>query len=327
MHSSGMINYCVKSSATVAVALAAVLGLSTSARANLIAYEGFDYAPDTGIAGLSGGYGWGNSWVTASGSDLATNLSSSLSYGGVSTLGNSLRVGLAADGSQGNPGTQAPQRNLLDPVGTYGSTIWIGLLWQSLTTDADRGSLAGFRETKFGLFDGANPASLSRTGSERVDVGIPHTYNTGTVNGVAGQQLLDQYSIYSGSTQEASGVATLRGTSFTNTVFLLLKMDLDGTAATDTLSLWVDPNIGAGEGGLGTAMATWTSANLDAINGFRFQMGNSNASGINGQVIFDELRIGTTFADAVTGVPEPTILTLVAVGSGLMLLGLRRKRE
>ncbi|HMP84145.1 MAG TPA: PEP-CTERM sorting domain-containing protein [Verrucomicrobiota bacterium] len=313
---------------SLVVALTLCISGAMSTNAGLIAYEGFDYAPDAGISGLNGGFGWGNSWVTAGGSEFATNVSGSLSYGGVSSTGNALRVGVASDLSQGNPGTQAPQRNLENPLGTYGSTIWIGLLWQSLTTDAERGSLAGFRETKIGFFDGANPASMSRTGTERVAVGIPHTYTAnGTVNGVPNQQLLDEYSIYLSSTQQASGVATERGTDPANTVFLLLRMDLDGTAANDTLSLWVNPNVGAGEGGLGAAMAIWNTVNLDAINGFRFQVANSNASGINGQMLVDELRIGTTFADTVTGIPEPGALALVGIGAAALMIVVRRNRR
>lgn len=315
-----MINYCVKSSATLAIALAAVLGANSPASAGMIAYEGFDYAPDSGLwdgsggLGQNGGYGWGASWtLTSGGTEFGTNIAGSMSYTGVSTSGNKELFW------SGTGGTVNPQRMLSDTLGSYGSTIWMGLLWQDLTDST--GGLSGYRETKLALFTGATESGgvSLRNGGETVDIGIPHTYNAGIV---------DEYSIYGGGgSQLPTGVATLRGTDPANTVFLLARFDLDGTSANDTLSLWVNPDVAAGEGSLGAAMATYNNGDLDGINAIRMQLGSLNGSGTNGQVYIDELRLGTTFANAVTGVPEPAITSLVAVASGLMLLGLKRKRQ
>jgi hypothetical protein len=67
---------------------------ATPARAELIAYDGFDYASGTDIRGQSGGTGWaaGSSW---SGYDPrytwpGTVTSSGLSYGSLDTQGNAL---------------------------------------------------------------------------------------------------------------------------------------------------------------------------------------------------------------------------------------------
>ena len=88
--------------------------------------------------------------------------------------------------------------------------------------------------------------------------------------------------------------------------FLVYKLNLD----TDQFSVFVNPAVGVVEP---TPTLTWTStADLGSI-------------GINSDpgVLFDEFRLGTTFAD-VTPVPEPGSIALLVCGLGAIAIGRRR---
>src|ERR1041384_6386409 len=73
-------------------AVVLALGSAISARAQLIAYEGFDYAPGTQLFGSSGGTGWATPW-SATSAALSTTPSGSLSYSTLPTTGNSVVMG------------------------------------------------------------------------------------------------------------------------------------------------------------------------------------------------------------------------------------------
>jgi hypothetical protein len=94
--------------------------------------------------------------------------------------------------------------------------------------------------------------------------------------------------------------------------------------------LWVNPTSGTfGDNlntpGIGTAQATFTTADLSSVNALRLQAGNLSAgNGTNTIFEADELHVGYTFAD-VTPVPEPITIALGSLG-GLMLLALRRRK-
>jgi PEP-CTERM motif len=67
---------------------------------------------------------------------------------------------------------------------------------------------------------------------------------------------------------------------------------------------------------------------FDVINSVRFAAANDNAQGANGQIQVDELRIGTTFADAIAGtiaIPEPSTAALGLLGSLALFRRSRRK--
>src|SRR5215831_13104071 len=139
-------------------AIALVLGSAISAHAQLIAYEGFDYAPGSQLFGQSfnGGIGWGNSW-SATAAAIATNASPSLTYSTLPTVGGQVVMGHAAGypatGGQTASSERILPNNVTNLLGGTGGTIWISLLYQNLNTD--QAGLIGFREAKLGLFSGA----------------------------------------------------------------------------------------------------------------------------------------------------------------------------
>jgi len=102
---------------------------------------------------------------------------------------------------------------------------------------------------------------------------------------------------FHGPGQVSSGVTAVAGAT------VLLVVHADFTAGNDTFRLYVNPTPG------GSEPATANAVKND------FDFGTFNAVQINGTAtyLFDELRIGTTYADAFA-IPEP--------GIGLLTLGL-----
>ena len=95
-------------------------------------------------------------------------------------------------------------------------------------------------------------------------------------------------------------------------VFCVLRIDF--TAGVDTFRLYLNPQPGAPE----PAVPATSQINIDVGTINRVELDGPGA------YTFDELRIGTTYAD-VTAVPEPSTLLLLAV-SALRLLGRRTRK-
>ena len=101
----------------------------------------------------------------------------------------------------------------------------------------------------------------------------------------------------------------------TSVRLLVVKFDLSATAGADSVTVWVDPTLGAGESIGGTAV-TGKTITFDRLT-FSDYDGNSAA--------WDEIRWGTTF-DSVTAVPEPSAFAAFAGLACLSAVGLRRRR-
>ncbi len=105
--------------------------------------------------------------------------------------------------------------------------------------------------------------------------------------------------------------ATTAGTPADSEAYILVKMEFGAANNNDTFSMWSNPDLSTGESGLGTANAT---SSVFDVKFDEIRLGTAST------LLVDELRLGTTFADAV---PEPSSLSLVALG-GLALLRRRR---
>lgn len=275
----------------VALALAALLGANHSAKAQLVTYEGFNYTPTATLAGQSGGTGWGLNWSidgsgAANGIIGSTSLSNSIS---LATGGQSVTIG--------NGTIYA--RQLASTLGTPGSAtiVWVSILFLG-------GSSASPNESRIGFYGGVGDGTVVDGNTTTSSSGLPNPVDVGRAATGA-----DEISLYKSTTINSTGVAVPRGS--TNAALLLLKFDMDGTAANDTVSLWVNPDLSLGAGGLGTAQATWNSADLDVINGIRLQAGNAGSFSV------DEIRIGDTFADVtpLAAVSAPTIQASLSGGN------------
>lgn len=259
------------------------------ARAVLIAYDGFS-TPGTytnGTSILTPGNG-GSGWTdnwTVSGTPTAQFVATT--SGLTYSNGGALTTtaGAAIDSLSGN--TTQMMRHFATTSYSDGDTIYLSFL-------TDRTSAVSNSYLDFRL--------INRTGD------ATRGYFRNTTGGA------DSFSIY-------NQADTQLGSSFgsglqNNTFFVVLRIDF-AAGANDTLSVWLNPALNAP---LGTANASGT-LNLDSndIGGIRLT-GGSSATGV-----FDEVRVGTTFAD-VSPIPEPATWALLA-GSLTALVVFRRRRS
>lgn len=290
---------------------------ASNALAQLIAYEGFNYSADTSVGSQSGGYGWGGTWavITDAAAALGTNQAGSLTYGTLPTTGGRAVIGKPETTTATTAQIQRQLPNTLTNILGGGGSIWISFLYQNL--NADQAGLPGYRETGLRLMRGSttNVSGVSgRNGTDMLDIGSPNTYPTAAN--------FDRLAVFSGGVYLDSGIATPRGANPANTVFVVMRIDVDNTTATDTAYTWFNSSL-LSQPTTGTAL-TWTTSDLGGINSLRFQAGNQNANGTNAVWAVDEIRVGLTWADVISPIPEPTILSLAGV-AGLALLLWRRR--
>ena len=250
---------------------------ATPARAELIAYEGFDYASGTDIRGQSGGTGWaaGSSW---SGYDPrytwpGTVTSSGLSYGSLDTQGNALTTSTT-------PGPELSSSAIywrnLPQFGQEGTTLYVSFLFRP--------------EPGFGVYGGVN---------------LTDDYGNGIYVGKSGADGYNNYGLEGPlNVIDSSSVPVTAG----ETAFIVLKSQF--LAGNDVYSIFVNPALDGVESGVPSAVKT----NLDPVSGSPL-VGTTFQFNNYGYYTIDEIRVGTTYADVMpTAVPEPTALSLLAVG-------------
>jgi hypothetical protein len=286
-----------------AAALVASLAVSLppDASADLLAYEGFDYAAGSSLAGQNGGFGFAGAWGTSPG--IANITIPSLTAGGVNTTGGKLFV------MGDTTGSVAIFRDLAAGRGDDGTTTWISLLGLRTGTTSGTfgpdGSPSLVRPVNFSLFQAGSEILAIGEGTRTSGISLPDTDTWG---------LVDRGGVNNAGTRWT-------GASLLVESFVLVRID-HGVGDLDTAYLWVNPSLAA-EPTLDSAMAT-TMGNWN-FNRVRPFAGNpSTASGgIGAEGYLDEFRLGTTWAD-VAPVPEPS--TYALIGLGALALILYRKR-
>jgi fructan beta-fructosidase len=125
------------------IAVLACLVSKAVAAGALLAYEGFDYAAGSPIAGANGGVGWGNAWADVSGNLGESVIAGSLPAGGGAPFGfdarssghavmvnNSSRCGRGLDCSPSGVFAQAGLLNAGGNIGADGKTVYVSFLQQ-----------------------------------------------------------------------------------------------------------------------------------------------------------------------------------------------------
>ena len=309
--------------AVLAVALAAG---AVASRGAPILYDGFEgggaspgpgqYATGTGYSGspsdrLNGqhpvvtGFSAGDSWVQGGPNVSSVNYirtqAAGATYAGLDTLAGAPMYTYTGGTNTGAIHTQTAARNTNT---TDTSTTWwfsCLMLWDTDIQGAGNSVTFVFDNGKDGLKFGLAP----HNGSNRV------AYVTG--DGDIATIGWDDVSL-------ATGVSHM----------LLVKVTQGAGDWYDDLSLWVDPVLADGAGGLGTPDATASaivSRNTNTqtrLMSVSLNMAIPKWAGNTPDMIIDEIRVGKTYADVT--VPEPATLGLMALGgAGLVLL--RRKRR
>jgi hypothetical protein len=220
--------------------------------ASLIAYEGFNYADSTSLAGQSGGgsTGFSSAWSAVGGGTITVE-SPSLDGGLLVTSGNKVYI-------EPISGTTTSFRSL-------DSSISSGVTYLSFLGQLDAGTRF------FGL-------SLFGTGGvERLIIGK----QGGSSNWQIGTA--------------ASGVST---TAVTTESLLVVRIGWDASGANEDIRLWVNPSLDVSEPTLVSADGVLTSLDLVNFDQIRIASGNTNGTGQTPATgWFDEIRIGTTWAD------------------------------
>lgn len=295
-------------------ACALVAGLSGTARADLLVYEGFNYATGTSMIGTAPGagtVGLDQSAVYETGNPgVFTVQSESLSFGPLATSGGSSSFTTAT--------SVAAVKLSLD------TTPFTGTLWSSYLVKLDG--------------HGGNPANGVGT----------RVANTEKNEGDRFQSLADSRNSTShsvatlygaGNTSTGSGVVLDTGTTYMLiSRFTNVGRALNGTTTTGVATVWaltqeqfehlVEANdreayLNATVSGTGVKATATTSPEVTSGT-FKFETGNyAQFVSVNNSGVYDELRFGSTLAD-VTPIPEPASVAAVV---GLLAGGLAWRRR
>lgn len=263
--------------------------LSTSSRADVLAYEGFNYpAAGSSLAGKSGGFGWGASWmqvyggtddVVGGGSLLASSVTpvgfDDHSTGNSVLLPNGRRDGRALDTTAtGIFGTHG----YLDAngrIGKDGKTLYISFLQQPNGTTL-------FYELEL----------------HRDDLG-----DAGRFAGIGNDQPGDNVNLRTSKT-----VHTLIGAGSTDVNFYVMRIDFK--AGNDDVRVYRNPTSGTEPLAADLVFAGQTDMSLTGIAMGAF--GNSRT------VAHDEIRFGETWADAIGAQPALAISTQPEAAAGYL---------
>jgi hypothetical protein len=262
------------------IALAGCLLATGTASANggLLAYDGFDYAQGSKLAGLSGGTGWSAPWAYSSGASASGNVVEGLGY----TDSNGRQLLTAGGAWTTDPGVffARAERGTTATFGAAGSSVWMSFLVRQTTTPNSGVSYA------------------------MGTVGRGYTFGSGAMLGGLGDDDVRIAPFYS-----SSGNVVLPGAApALSTSFIVLRVDF-AAAGNDTMNLWLNPEL---DGEAGDADLT-----LSARNYASFFDGVTLAHGDNRTFTFDEIRVGSGFA-SVTPVPEPAAWMLLGCGLALL---------
>ncbi|TLD70758.1 PEP-CTERM sorting domain-containing protein [Phragmitibacter flavus] len=221
---------------------------------------------------------------------------------------------------------------------TYTSADSISLITTAGSASLFRNGVSGAPDAKTYSRDisvtGALPSTLYFSVLVSFDANQPILFQTQTLGSSVKPHFgfgIDTNGLGFVSTSTTIGTAgTVTNTASalaTNTTHLLvLKVEQTSNAVVDTLTLYVNPQLGSE--GLNTAAASFTGDFFVAQNA-AFELSSLFVTGTpNGSatapttrgVTFDEFRISTSWNDIATAVPEPTRAALFALGLSLCLV-------
>lgn len=279
--------------AAPAASVLIALGLSSPrGEAVLIAYDQFtDYA-DGPLIGTGEGFGWGaNTWTGSFPAALSPTVSSTggLTVPAVTSAGGG---GLTVSGgSETNDGFIS--RSLATPI-TASGTYYFSFVMQM---SGSPHNAAGFIDEGSAVSDGS---------AERLYAGAWNNESEWRI-------------IAKDGTSFPSVTTGISETTVPTHFVLRLNMNSSGN---DTAQLFVNPADAAALSG--APDSAWTYLNdFEQISSVGVLLTNIDVSGAQGDIAFDEIRLGTEASDMFGAVPEPS--ALLQLLGGLLLLQRRRR--
>jgi hypothetical protein len=297
------------------IGLFTVLVVFPSEAASLF-YDSFDYG--VGSLGTVGSANWVKNGASP---DPTVEDTGGLTFPGLQVGGNTKT--LQYDGSGVNAGSGAPAAT--DGVTLSGQPYTTGSLYYSLLlkvtavqTTGGNGFATGVNLTQGSFMAGLQTLSASSAPTQ------PATAAPLLIRSGDATQFSSTYQLGTSKTATSADRQFYTGQNFTTgaggeTVFVVLKYNLDASEA----SLFINPTPGSLEPTPQLAVTAGTALTLNTgIQSF-FVRNNSVEPDT---LLIDELRIGRTWADVTTPVPEPTQIALGLTG-GLTMIGLAAVRR
>ncbi len=310
------------------LSMALITLIAASAGADLLFYDGFDYTSGERLAPLNdttatpnpGQYNvaYNENWRYA-GAGGAPNNAPGIASTGLTSPDSSL---LPAVGNSVlfDPTQLGSARIRISPTALNSGTVyWSGLLQLTsigtLTTGVNGMLLGGFNNS---VGPGTLPTTVGAVLRIRQDSTDPTAYhigtgmNSGTATGTSPNVQFDNATPY----------------HVNDTVFVVAAYEFVAGANNDVARMWINPNVSTFGDALPPSATLTSSPGGTVADSFAslvsFNLRNVNTVGAP-TVQFDELRVGTTWAD-VTMVPEPTAAVLLGFGM-LLIAGWRRSRR
>lgn len=272
--------------------LAAAQLLPTTAQGALIAYDGFDTYANGDLTDDNGGTGWIGAW------DVNT-ITANVVDGGLSYSNGEININggaKAVDGFGANTDNEMGIVRQFTPTDANGD-IYFSYLVQPRLVSGD--APGGF----FYRMYLSNTTSRNDAGGGVGDLSTTEPWFGARIGKTGPTDLIE--------TPYASGYGGA------TTYLLVGKLSSTGGTSYDQLEMWVNPSTV----GLGAADITINSSTGETVMNYyglrSFQIPDS------GDVIYDELRIGTTAGSVV---PEPSTYALVAGALSLFGVMLRRRK-
>ncbi|MDQ6631345.1 MAG: hypothetical protein M3Y82_06260 [Verrucomicrobiota bacterium] len=286
------------------------LSATSSSKATLLSYEGFDYTPGDSIVGQNGGSGFSEPWQPNGNGGTATNQATSLSYTDAQgnrlvTLGGSLFLqGSTMDAT--NSAAAQPNRLLSYVRGTNGTddtTTWVSFLAvrQGPTTNLPAIPSNPYpRSANLSLFNSlpSNKEKLAMGNTALTSNNVVSIIPTGNMTNAKPSTI-----------------------SYSRTNLIVVRIDHIAGTNFDNAYLFVNPLLGS--------EPTLSQADTNSLGAFDFSFNrirpfaggdrSTSAGSPYAELVLDEIRIGTTYADVAPFVSAPVLGTPSVNGTNVTL--------